>query len=116
VQAIRDGSEKVELALNDPLDNFGYYWNQGYRPKVGWIRQRTGFVDRMDNGMFPEVRKIVVSQTGVDDVQQRHPYGIETEFKNSYAQAVRAAGRGVRHAIDHVVQGDKVYSIYVKTA
>jgi len=44
------------------------------------------------------------------------PMASKPSLKNSYAQAVRAAGRGVRHAIDHVVQGGKVYSIYVKTA
>ena len=56
----------VKLTLNRPLYYFGDDRKDGYRTVVGWICRISGFVDRMDNGMFPGVGNVVGHDAGVD--------------------------------------------------
>ena len=60
---------RIKLTLNDPLDNFGYNRDYRYRSKVRRVGKRTRLVDWMNNGVLPDVRKVVAGQTGIDDVQ-----------------------------------------------
>ena len=47
--------------MDGPLYNFGDYRNDGYGPEVGWVRRIAGFVNGVNEGVFP----------GLGDIRER---------------------------------------------
>ena len=91
------GHVGVQLLLGNFLDYLGEGGNNGDGTEVGGIRGITGFVDGVDDGVFPGVGKFTGCETGVEDEEKDVADGIKTKFQDPDANTVRASGRGVFH-------------------
>ena len=60
------GKVIVKLLVDGPLYNFGDDWDYGNWPEVGWVRRITGFMDRVNEGVFPGLRNIRERDAGID--------------------------------------------------
>ena len=64
------GKVIVELLMDGPLYNFGDYRNDENWPEVGWVRRIAGFVNGVNEGVFPGLGDIRGRYAGVDQMQE----------------------------------------------
>ena len=64
------GEVIVELLMDGPLYNFGDYRNYRYWPEVGRVGRIAGFMDGMNEGMFPGLGDIRERDARVDQMQE----------------------------------------------
>ena len=62
------------------------------RKEVGWVGWITGFVDRVDEGVFPGFGNVGKGYARVDQMQEHPTNRVETHPKHVNADAVVAAG------------------------
>ena len=89
------------VSVKLPLDNFLYdLWksrDDGDGTEVWGFGEATGFMDRMNDWVFPGRWEFTGCETGVDDVEQDMANGVKTELQNPDADAVRTTGSWIFH-------------------
>ena len=72
--------EVVQLPLNDLLDELGKGRDDGDGTEVWGIGETTGFVNGMNDRVFPGRGKITGCETGVDDMEEDMANGVERKL------------------------------------
>ena len=78
----------VELPVVNPLNYFGYDGEEGDGHEIRWFRGIAGLEDRMDKGMFPRIRNVRLSETGIDDVKDECHHPSRHQFLKEWASAI----------------------------
>ena len=87
----------IQLLLSDFFYKFGEGRDNGDGAIVGCLGRATGFVDWMNDGVFPGSGKFTGCETGVDNEEKDLANSIKTELEDPDANTVRASGRRVFH-------------------
>ena len=80
----------IKLLLSNFFYKFGEGRDNGYGAIVGCRGGASGFVDGMDNGVFPGGGKFTGCDTGVDNEEKDVANGVETEPEDPDTDTVRA--------------------------
>ena len=86
------GHVGVQLPLDSLLDQFSKGRDNRDGSIVGWIGGIAGFVDGMNDRVFPGSGKFTRCETGVDDLEKDMTNGAKTELKNPDADTIRTTG------------------------
>ena len=78
--------------MDGPLYNFGDYRNNGNWPEVGWIRGIAGFVNWMNEGVFPGLGDIRQRDAGIDQMQEHRTNRVKRQTDHADTNAVLPAG------------------------
>ena len=86
------------------LYDFGEGGDDGNGTVVGCFGSAAGFVDGMNNGVFPGCGKITGCKTRVENEEKDVTDGTKTKFEDPDANTVRARGRGIFHPEENGVK------------
>lgn len=102
------GKIAVQLLLYHSLYQFGDDGDDGDGPEVGWVRGITGFMDRVNDGVFPGRRNFGEKDRGVDEMKDDIADSGETGFQQADKNSIVSAGRRAAHGHDDPSQGGDV--------
>ena len=80
----------IKLLLSNLFNKFGEGRDDGYGAIVGYGGGTSGFVDWVDNGMFPGGGKFTGCETGVDNEEKDVADGVETKPEDPDADTIGA--------------------------